>query len=306
MLIPMGGLLATLLAAIEIHAAGDCPGAADVERKLAPLLEAGTAASASDVATIKHGADGTLLVSLDDAAGRLIGDRRFPRAGTCSDQAETVAVTLAIWESQIHPEIVLRLDRLSAAAAPAAAAPAAVVVAPLPAASAPPTRTVLSLGAAAAGDWLPGSWAPAARLELGLGREGGRWRARLAGLGFGRHTLDVSPGRATWWRAALSLGADLEAARGPGWAFVLGAGALAGVASIAGIGYAVNHTSRSVDAGGELRARGEWAPGRVRPWVGVSLAAWLRRQTLELEGMATSSALPRVEPAVAVGADFVW
>jgi hypothetical protein len=292
--------LAWLLVAIEVHTTGACPGAAEVERKLAPLLEAGTAARTLDVATIKRGADGTLLVSLDDTAGRSIGDRSFPRVGSCSDQAETVAVTLAIWEAQIHPEISLRLDRLAAPAPPEVTIQRPVSQDP------PPARAVLFLGAAAGSDWQPGSWAPAGRLELGLGPADSRWRARLAVVGVGRHALDIAPGQARWWRASLSLGADHDAARGRRWAVVLGGGALVGVASISGAGYAVNRTSRSVDAGGEVRARVEWRAKRARPWVGASLAGWLRRQALELEGAATSAALPRVEPMVALGSDFVW
>ena len=52
----MGALLATLVLAIEIHAAGDCPGAAEVERQLRPLLGEAAAAGTSDVATIKQAA----------------------------------------------------------------------------------------------------------------------------------------------------------------------------------------------------------------------------------------------------------
>jgi hypothetical protein len=298
----MGGLVAVLLVAIEIHASGDCPAAADVERRLAPLLEGG-AARIPDVATIRHGADGSLRVALDDSAGRSIGDRRFPRAATCDDQAETVAVTLAIWEAQMHPEISLRLDRLSPQAVPAAPPPEVRIVAPP---SPPPTRAVLFLGAAAAGDWQPGSWAPAGRIELGVGRQGGRWRARLAAMVVGRHALDVAPGQARWWRGAASLGADYDAVLASRWVIAIGAGALVGVASISGEGFTLDRTSRSVDAGGELRVRAQRRSGRVRPWVGASLTTWMRRQALDLEGAASSSALPRVEPAVAAGADFVW
>jgi hypothetical protein len=297
--------IASLLLAIEIHGSGDCPGATDVQRQLGPLLGAQTAAGPSDVATIKHGTDGTVSVSLADVGGRPLGDRRFPRAGTCSDQAETVAVTLAIWEAQIHPEIALRLDRLSPEIAPAA--PVQPDPTTLSRVSEPPrARTSLSLGAAVAGDWQPGAWAPAGRAELGVGPAGGRWRARLAVTGVGLHGRDVSPGRASWWRVFLSAGADYDVARTRRLAVALGAGAVGGVASISGSGYAVDRTSRSLDAGGELRARGQWAAGRVRPWLGVSVVGWLRRQSLELQGAATSAALPRVESLVALGADFVW
>jgi len=240
-----------------------------------------------------------------DGAGRPLGDRRFPRAGSCENQAETVAVTLAIWEAQIHPEIALRLDRLSPEAVPAPAAPEPTVVrrAPEPA---PRAAAAFSLGASVAGDWQSSAWAPAGRVELGLGPAGKRWRARFGVLGVARHTIDVEPGQASWWRAVASLGAELEVVRTPHFAAVLGAAALGGVASISGAGFAVNRTSRSVDAGGELRVRAEWRPGRVRPWVGVSLVGWARKQSLELVGTGAAATLPRLEPLAALGADIAW
>jgi len=301
----MGSLVVSVLVAIAVHASGECPSAVEVERQLAPLLGAGTDARTSDVAAIARAADGTLAVSLADAGGRSIGERRFPRAATCRDEAETVAVALAVWEAQLHPEVMLRLDRLSPGPE-AASAPADVVVVRRVSDVATRPRAAVSLGAAAAGDWQPGSWAPAGRIELGLGRAGGRWRARVAAVGVGRHAQDVAPGRASWWRAAISLGADVDVVRGRRFAAVLGAGAVGGVAAISGTGFAVDRSSRSLDAGAELRARGEWRRGRVTPWVGVSVIAWLRRQELELEGAGARATLPRVEPMLAVGADFVW
>ena len=101
-------LTASLSLAMEIHAAGGCPDAGEIERQLAPLLGPGPEALTSDVVTVKHGADGALLVALADARGGAIEERRLPPAGTCRERAETVAVTLAIWEAQIHPEISLR------------------------------------------------------------------------------------------------------------------------------------------------------------------------------------------------------
>src|SRR3954469_23064885 len=157
----MGALLATLVLAIEIHAAGDCPGAAEVERQLRPLLGEAAGAGTSDVATIEQGPDGSVSVSLADTIGRAVGGRRLPPARSCDDQAETVAVTLAIWEAQLHPEISLRLDRLSPEAAPAPA-PETTLVRPSP--PAPASRTIGTVGVAAAGDWTSNAWSPSGRL----------------------------------------------------------------------------------------------------------------------------------------------
>ncbi|HEY4187523.1 MAG TPA: hypothetical protein VGP07_20770 [Polyangia bacterium] len=304
----VGGLLVSLLLALEIHASGDCPAAADVQRQLGPLLGAEPAASLSDVATIRHDPDGSLFVFLEDREGRPIGDRRFPRAGACRDQLETVAVTLAIWEAQIHPEISLRLDRLSSEAPPPVTTPprSEVTVVKRAAPPAPTETATWSLGAALGAGRQADSWAPAARIELAVGPPGGRWRGRFAAIGVGRHTLDVPPGQATWWRASASLGVDVDVARGRRWAAVLGGGAVGGLATISGSGFDANRSSRSLDAGGELRARVEWRLGRVQPWLGASLVGWLRPQKIELQGADVQSSLPRVEPMAALGADVVW
>ncbi len=295
----MGGLLVTLLAAMEIHAAGGCPGAADIERQLTPLLGPGPEAHTSDVATIKRGPDGALTVALHDAQGASIEERRLPPAGSCRDQAETVAVTLAIWEAQIHPEISLRLDRLSVAP------PVVARVAPA-APPSPPSASVWALGAAVAGDWQQGAAAPAGRLELSWARADSPWRARLAVVGVGGHTLELPPGRATWARAFFALGVERALARGRRWSFGVGASAVGGVAVISGAGYAVDRGTTSLEVGGEASARVAFAKGRVHPWLGVSVVGWARRQQLELQGVASSSALPRWEPMAALGADLFW
>jgi hypothetical protein len=303
----MGALLATLVLAIEIHASGDCPVAADVERQLAPLLGDAGAAGTSDVATIKRRPDGSVSVSLADTEGRGIGDRQLPRARSCGDQAETVAVTLAIWEAQLHPEIALRLDRLSPEPPPPVAAPTpeATLVRPAPPAQRAP-RTTIALGVAAAAVAHSGGWSPGARVELSAGRPQARWRLRVAAVGVGRDTVDVSPGQARWWRAFLVVGPELDVARGRRWAFVASAGAAGGVASISGTGFDVNRQTLSLDVGGELGARLEWRRGRLRPWLGASAVGWARRQTVDVQGVSAGSELPRVEPMAALGADFVW
>ena len=121
------------------------------------------------------------------------------------------------------------------------------------------------------GDLQSGGWAPGARLELGLGPRDARWRARFAAVGVGRHQLDLPPGSASWWRAFVQVGADVDVARGRRWAVVLGAGALGGVVSIAGAGFTVDrataqHRFSAGRGGSALEAR----LGRLRPWLGAA------------------------------------
>lgn len=298
-------LVASLLIALQIQAVGECPGALDVVRELGPLL--GDGAVAHDVATIARAADGSVALSLTDTSGQPIGARTLPRARTCGEQAKAVAVTLAVWEAQLHPEISLGLDRL--ASEPSQPPGEVAVVARAAAPPAPPPARELALGVAAVGDLQSGGWAPGIRLELALGTDGSRWRARLAVAGVGRHQIDVSPGSVSWWRAFVQVGADADVARGRRWAVVVGAGALGGVVSVAGAGFPVDRATRSLDLGGEGRARLEarlGSGGHVRLWLGATVAVWARRQALDVQGTGTSSALPRVEPMGALGAEVVW
>jgi len=300
---------AWLFVALHVQSAGGCPAAVDVERQLAPLL--GDEVAARDVATIVPAPGGAVSLSLADPSGQAIDARTLPPARTCAEQAKAVAVTLAVWEAQLHPEIALALDRLEPA--PPLVTPTvvpSVVAVPVR----PPSRGLAwTLGAAAAGDRQSGGWAPGARVELGLGPAGRWWRARLALGGVARHQTSLPPGTVSWRRAFVHLGAEADVAAARHWAVVLGAGGLAGVVSISGDGFPVDRSSRSLELGGEVRARMEarlfsLAQGHldIRPWVGAGVAMWARRQSLDVEGTTSAAALPRLEPMVTLGVDFVW
>lgn len=126
----MSGLVVALWLAMQIEGAGSCPAAAEVEGKLGPLLPPDFAVGSSDLVILAEGIDGAVSVSLLRPDGRTVDRRRLPPSATCAEQAETVAVTLAVWEAQIHPEISLRLDRLAAPAPERAAREIVRVVKP--------------------------------------------------------------------------------------------------------------------------------------------------------------------------------
>ena len=177
-----------LLLALHVQSAAGCPAGRDVERQLGPLL--GDDVAPRDVATLAPAPGGALSLSLADPSGLAVGERTLPPARTCDEQTKAVAVTLAVWEAQLHPEISLALDRLQPESPPS---PIPTVVAATPAG--PAARALAwSLGVAAAGDLQSGSWAPAARVELGAGPQGSRWRARLTLAGVARHQIALAPG----------------------------------------------------------------------------------------------------------------
>ena len=305
----MGVLSTALLLAISIQAPGTCPTGADVERQLAPLLPPGFESATPDVAAIDENADGSLTLSLARFDQGTIVRRRLPRAQSCADQAQTVAVTLAVWEAQIHPEISLRLDRLLPARTPVAEVPVAPDRDALVLRASPPAPTggtPIALGAGFAGAWQPDSFAPAGRIDLMFSRTQRPWRARLSVVGLGPHGTSLPPGQATWWRLYLALGADASIGLGRRWALVAGAAGVVGALRLMGSGYTDNRRVWNTDVGAEFQARVEWRAGRVRPWLGLALVTWLRSQTLEVTGADSSPALPRAEPMAALGADFIW
>jgi hypothetical protein len=305
----MVGLLASLVLMLNIEGAGDCPSASAVDAKLAPLLPADFAATSADRALLTEGPDGSVSISLSRPDGTMVASRRLPRARSCAEQAETVAVALAVWEAQIHPEISLRLDRL-ANTAPPAAPPAAAAAAPAELAvvqtrdAAPATRLAPALGAAAVGSWQPDSAAAGARIDATLGAAGGRWRARLSLTGVGPHTADLPPGEARWWRLSAALGADWGLPLGRRWQVSLGAAGVLGALNAEGARFSMNRATRSVDLGAEAMLRAELRLGSIRPWLGLGVVAWLRQQTVAVTGEARSAVLPRFQPLIVLGANF--
>ena len=306
----MVSLLVAAWLGMQIQGAGSCPSPGEVEEKLAPLLPVGFAAGSNDLAAVVELADGTLSVSLGRSNGKTVARRRLPRAATCGEQAQTVAVALAVWEAQIHPEISLRLDRLAASPSPWSTAPPRAADGDLAIQRAgggtPPRPLELGLGAAAMGAWQPGSVAPGARLEALLGTAGGPWRARLSVAGLGTHSESLYPGQASWWRLYFALGADYAFLSSRRWDLALGAAGVLGVATVEGASFTADRTTRTTDLGVEFMLRVDLRLGAVRPWLGLAIVSWLRQQTLEVTGMATSLVLPRAEPMIALGTDFYW
>jgi len=306
----MIGLLVASWLAMQVQGSGSCPSPAEVAEKLAPLLPVDFASGSTDLAVIVEEADGTLSVSLARSEGKAVARRRLPRAASCGEQAQTAAVALAVWEAQIHPEISLRLDRLAGWPMPSSLAtpPAADgnTVSRRAERSASTRALELGVGGAVMAAWQPESVAPGVRLDGTLGTSSGAWRARLSIAGVGTHSQSLAPGQARWRRLYFALGADYALTLGRRWDLALGAAGVLGVASVEGVGYTDDRTTQTTDLGLESMLRVDLRVGSVRPWLGLALVTWLRRQTLDVTGTAASLSLPRAEPMLALGTDFYW
>ena len=298
----MGAAL-LLVFAFHVQAAGSCPTAEDVEAKLAPLLASDDAGAASELGVVSETDDGGVAISLLGEDGRPRFSRRLPPAASCAEQAETVAVALAAWESEIHPSVALRLDRLAAAPIAAPAVPATEPAVQVTAA--PPGRHLtLALGVAALVSLGP-DLAPGARAGASVGREGDRLRWQLSISAIGNLEESLGPGRVNWWRVYWAAGPEYALSFRRRWQVAIGAGPVIGLASTAGGGYPVNRETASTDVGAEARLRLAVRWQRLAPWAGITVVSWLRRQTVLATGSQPSSLdLPVLEPMLSVGAEF--
>ena len=317
--------LLAAIATIDVRTQGRCPSAADVVQRLEPILPQAAAGSplATDVAAVEERADGTLSVSLSLSNGGLVGRRELPRAPSCADQADAVAVTLAVWEAALHPDITLALDRLppDASRASASQPPPSQPRAPPPAtavetraASAPPARAPLRLrvgvafgvaGARAGAN----TWMSEAQVDGAWSLADDTWRLRLSARGTGEQTMDVPPGDVYWQRLSLAAAVDRVSRLGGGadWKLVLGAGPVAGAVRLRGAGFAVDRRATLPDVGAAAAVRLERRVGRWSGWLALTATWWLRSQRLQVVGLEPGSPaaeLPQGEAAVALGASF--
>ena len=300
----MPSLLASLLvaAAVRVEGTTSCPDSARVEARLAEILPAdGAAAASGSPDRGRFWAEGDeLVVQLDTADGALLGTRRLPLTAACEDLAAAVAVSLAAWESDVHPQF---------AASLAARPPEAVLLA---APAEPPIRWRWELGAALGlGGALDGpAFAGDAVLDAWLGSSRRTFSGRAELEAQSTRTLVLSDGRALWRRFSLGLGVDGNILGAP--APTTRAGRLSWFAlarlawlDLRGEAFPQNHTTAAVDPGATAGMRWFWdGPGERRWAFGLELAAsvWPVRHEAVSGATDATRRLPATEVFLRVGA----
>jgi hypothetical protein len=93
-----------LLSASQVAFSGnvDCPAPDDIWRYLQPLLPGARDDAGRDRVVVEAASENELLVTLFGADG-VIRKRAIARSSTCDHLAETVAVLIASWETELHP-----------------------------------------------------------------------------------------------------------------------------------------------------------------------------------------------------------
>lgn len=275
---------ATLLGTLPVRLEADaCPSAREIERRLETMLPA-TSSEHADVARVSRSAQG-VRIELTSADGVLVAERDLDHAGSCAELADMVAVIVASWESDVHPEFV------HAAPAPTVAVPAATeemtprVRAHIDVAAGvgPSLADSIALGAALAVTWFP--------RDAGLG-------ARLSAVGETTHTTDVGIRQAHWnrWLAGLELDWRLAGAI---TSLDLHGGVALAILEAGGVDFDQNTHDTSISGAVLTGARWSlWFGGRWGAYADVTAAYCQRDQTLL---GTTARQLPHFQAVASIG-----
>jgi len=304
------GLLPALLLATVVHVEGSttCPGPEQVASRLDGLLAppgAGAGEEATGRAQLSE--DGAeLVVLLEDRDGNVVGTRRFTRSDACEDLAAAVAVSLAVWLSDVHPSY----PTAHLATAPRPVTPAADVHV---VAEGPPARPATNWGAGLAlglGSALDTPAAVADGLAAGWFRLGtSRNALRAEGEALSRRQLTLQGGKGEWRRWILGLGLErtlIAAADGSGAGWLRGfATARLAWLDLEGVGFAVNHRSRVLDPGASAGLRAVAKRGNWGSWVELALALWpIGHDAVVASASPGAERLPVLDVFLRVGAGW--
>jgi len=280
-------IAATLLATLPVRVAAQaCPSGAEIERLLESMLPG--SATSPDLARVSRQGD-ALHVELVGADAAVIGERSLAAVGSCAELAQVVAVVLATWESDVHPEFTPSMDLVPARTAEAKKEPdvglartGSLDVAASGGASVADSATfAVTLGA---------SWFP---VGTGLG-------LRAIAAGETRHAVTIAAHQAQWRRWVGATLLDFRLARGIATFDVHGGIALASLQAT-GEDYSPNQSASSLAVAPVLGGRVSIWPSRH---FGLSLEVagfyWQRSQLLE-SSAGSSREVPHFQGLLTLG-----
>jgi hypothetical protein len=306
-----------------VEGAGECPSAVIVEQRVRGILGLKPEAVLDERALLIREAQ-ALRVVVRNKDGSVLGERVLETEGTCEEVEQIVAVVVATWISDVHPEFLAALPAAETEAATAEPEPeppaAAPVIAPAPSPPRAPVVAVPAPAPARAPAERARRWELAAAGGAGfsgapvsaLGSLGVRWMPERSGLGAALAATAMTPrterlslGSVRYWRWPLSAGPALRAPLGAGHLdFHLG-GALGWVHAV-GRNFQQAETRDALRGGGLVSIRGAYASGRLQAFVEVSGLAWGKTEIFVRRGTEEPSmTLPTLEVFAAAGVAFV-
>jgi hypothetical protein len=314
--LPLGWFFPVILGvpAVSVEGSGDCPSPAAVSAELSAIMSVPEVESGADRVVVSSTGD-EVSVGLFSAGGAVLGERRVSAEGTCEEKARAVAVILAAWLTDVHPEFRTVLPEVVPPVVPAPApapppepparseAQTVAKPAPAPAPAAPPARrTARAFSyAAAAGIELSGAGvAPAFELSARFAPAG----TGLGMLGFALVTLPVESelgsGTVSSFRWPFGVGPLFRLA--PRGAFVdFALGPSVAWLHLDGDGFETNDGADDLVFGGFFGVSVSGTKGLLRPHAAVGLLIWPGTSTAVASVPDAELDLPLVEATALLG-----
>ena len=312
MILGAGMRIGLFVTGLRIEGAGTCPAPAEVTAQVTRWLPSQASGDDSQVVRItEHGDD--LVVSHEGSDGNVLATRRFARTFSCRELGSAVAVAIAAWQSDVHPEFAPNLAARTPPPPPA--------VSPLPA----PSPSAVTIGASADATATE-PWDLTAGVSVGFGTSVdvpvtgadatvGLWvrpPARATSLRFeiegqSKRQMALAGGQAAWRHVTAGIGVErpwLSSAPSPPSAlFRWFALARLGWLGLRGEGFDLDHSDDVVDAGATLGLRAVVGRGRWSSWAELAVSVWpIRHELLGPASAGGTERLPVVETFVRIGA----
>jgi len=290
-------MFATFLGAVVVAAlpvqveSAACPSGHEVEQALAAMLPSVSEAIRPDVARVFR-RDDHLQIELVNPDAAVIAERRLDENGSCAELAELIAVVIASWESDVHPEFTRSHAEPMLIALPDAPRPSPPV--PIPAA-------FYEVAAGAALSW-SGSPALAALLAMGWVPRGAGPGLHLSATVESTHRLDLGNRQAAAWRRYMgSAEFDWHLPSGA-WALDFHSGLALGWLAASGTGFSENYNGYSFSPGAVAGTRFSRRVMRhASLWLELALCYWPRKQILYGQPNASQQEIPHYQVLASIG-----
>jgi hypothetical protein len=281
--------LLALGATVRVEGSATCPQPDAIASRLAPLLQSN--GNDSHVARVDDTSAG-LRLELHRADGSLVQSRVLPPSESCDALADTAAVVIAAWESDLAAH---------EPPAPRFAAPEPRHDAPPPTAADPTPQW--TIGAAFLTSFADGDLAPGGMAELAYLPAHGSLGARIAVSGTTTRQVTLGTGTASWTHVAFAIGPRyaVPSKHAP---IDLHAEFIGSALLLSGAGFRMSSSDTGFDAGFGAGIRLAGSRHTLSPWLDFGAAFWPSEQTVRASNPDVSATLPRVEILFAAGIDF--
>ena len=268
---------------------GSCPTAAEINLRLEALSREVSPNAKPDLLRITQ-TETDLDLEMTVATSGVVLHRKLPRPSSCEERATLIATVIASWNSE--------LEETAKIAPPPPPLP---LPSPPPLLAPPQKSTGFEVHGAFVGSLAGSSFAPGGSIEVRLSPRRSRWGIHLGLLGMGLREFPLGMGQVDFTRATLRTGLGYRF--GKKWAVELYGEAQFALLYFKGRGFDQTLDGFDFDAGLGGGARLSVRLGHVRPFLGLGVVGWLRKEQVRAdEGQGTQAAtIPRLEILMELG-----